>query len=156
MIEVEIEDDAWGLALPHAAALAEQAATRAIEPYGAGDVIILLTNDASVQDLNARFRAKDQPTNVLSFPAPETARPHLGDIALAFETCAREAAAQNKPLEHHLQHLTVHGVLHLLGYDHQSDAEAEEMEAMEREILSTLDVPDPYALFDPGSPQANA
>jgi probable rRNA maturation factor len=113
--------------------------------FGAGGVTILLADDATVQDLNARFRGKDAPTNVLSFPAPATAAPHLGDIALAYGVCSREAQAQGKPLAHHLMHLTAHGVLHLLGYDHQSDADAEAMEALERKILAGLGVPDPYA-----------
>lgn len=105
---------------------------------------ILLTDDAAIRDLNGRFRSKDAATNVLSFPAPETARPHLGDIALAHGVCAQEAAAQGKALADHLSHLVVHGVLHLLGYDHQADAPAEAMEAMERDILSKLGVADPY------------
>ena len=107
-------------------------------------VTVLLTDDAAVQDLNARFRGKDAPTNVLSFPAPATAHPHLGDIAVAHGVCAREAAAQGKTLADHLSHLVVHGVLHLLGYDHQADATADAMEAMERDILSKLGVADPY------------
>jgi probable rRNA maturation factor len=108
-------------------------------------VAVLLTDDAAVKTLNADFRGKDAPTNVLSFPAPATAAPHLGDIVLAFGVCAQEAEAQAKPLAHHLMHLTAHGVLHLLGYDHESDADAEAMEALEREILANLGVPDPYA-----------
>ena len=105
---------------------------------------ILLTDDATIRDLNARFRNKDTATNVLSFPAPDTAHPHLGDIALAYGVCAAEAAAQAKALADHLSHLVVHGVLHLLGYDHQADAPAEAMEAMERHILCRLGVADPY------------
>src|SRR6185437_11937225 len=97
-----------------------------------------------VAALNAAFRGKDAPTNVLSFPAAAGAA-ELGDIALAFGVCAREAAEQGKSLAHHLQHLTAHGVLHLLGYDHESDAEAEVMEAKERAILAGLGVADPYA-----------
>ena len=113
---------------------------------GGGEMLltILLTDDATVQDLNTRFRGKDGPTNVLSFPAPATAAPHLGDIVLAYGVCAREAAEQGKPLARHLMHLTAHGVLHLLGYDHETDADAEVMEALERDILATLGVPDPY------------
>jgi probable rRNA maturation factor len=113
------------------------------------DIAILLADDERVRSLNAAFRGKDAPTNVLSFPAGEGA-PELGDIALAFGVCAREAAEQGKSLAHHLQHLTAHGVLHLLGYDHESDAEAEAMEATERAILAGLGVPDPYA---PRAPQ---
>ena len=111
---------------------------------GRAHVTILLTDDATIRDLNARFRNKDTATNVLSFPAPDTAHPHLGDIALAYGVCAAEAAAQAKALADHLSHLVVHGVLHLLGYDHQADAPAEAMEAMERHILCRLAVADPY------------
>ena len=105
---------------------------------------VLLTDDAALQDLNARFRGKDKPTNVLSFPAPESARPHLGDVALAYGVCAAEAQAQGKPLSAHLPHLTAHGVLHLLGYDHETEAEAEAMEGLERAILASLGLPNHY------------
>ncbi|HLI66425.1 MAG TPA: rRNA maturation RNase YbeY [Caulobacteraceae bacterium] len=148
MIEVEVADPAWTAALPDAAALAEAAAVAALARVATaahGDVAILLADDGAVRALNARFRDQDKATNVLSFPASSGAREHAGDIALAFGVCAAEAAAQGKPLAHHLQHLTVHGVLHLLGYDHAADAEAAAMEAAERGILATLGVPDPYA-----------
>ena len=143
MIEVEIEDAAWTSALPDAAAVAERAATAALGTVE-GDVVVLLTDDAAVQDLNARFRDRDRPTNVLSFPAADSAAPHLGDLVLAFGVCAAEAAAQGKTLADHLSHLTVHGVLHLLGRDHVVEAEADEMEAEERSILASLGVADPY------------
>lgn len=143
-IEVEIEADAWTAALPEAETVVRRAATAALGTV-AGDVVVLLTDDGAVRDLNARFRDKDRPTNVLSFPAPETAEPHLGDIVLAYGVCADEAAAQGKSLADHLSHLVVHGVLHLLGRDHEDDAEAEEMEAEEREILAGIGVADPYA-----------
>ena len=143
MIEVEIEDAAWTSALPDAAAVAERAATAALGTVE-GDVVVLLTDDAAVQDLNARFRDRDRPTNVLSFPAADSAAPHLGDLVLAFGVCAAEAEAQDKTLADHLSHLTVHGVLHLLGRDHEADGEAEEMEAEERSILASLGVADPY------------
>jgi probable rRNA maturation factor len=147
MIEVEIEDEAWTVALPDAAAVAERAATAALGT-AAGDVVVLLTDDATVRDLNARFRGRDQPTNVLSFPAADMTlpgqAPHLGDLVLAFGVCAAEAAAQGKSLADHLAHLTVHGVLHLLGRDHEDEAEAEAMEAEERTILARLGVADPY------------
>ena len=143
MIEVEIEDEAWTLALPEAAAVADRAATAAMGAFE-GDVVILLTDDAAVQDLNGRFRDRDRPTNVLSFPAAESAAPHLGDLVLAFGVCAAEAEAQGKTLSDHLSHLTVHGVLHLLGRDHEAEAEAEAMEAEERTILASLGVADPY------------
>ncbi len=154
MIEIVVEDEAWTAALPEAEDWTLRAAeavlgTRAAFALPAGegeplDITILLTDDAASADLNGRFLGKDGPTNVLSFPAPETARPHLGDIALAFGVCVREAAAQDKTLAHHLAHLTVHGVLHLLGWDHLTDAEADAMEGLEREILAGFHVPDPY------------
>lgn len=146
MIDVEVEDDAWTAALPDAAALVSVAARAALARQRAGGgVTLLLTDDASVRELNARFRGKDSATNVLSFPAPPNPEDHRGDVALAYGVCAREAAEQGKPLSHHLQHLTVHGVLHLLGYDHIGDDEAEAMEGLERAVLAELGVPDPYS-----------
>jgi probable rRNA maturation factor len=110
-----------------------------------GELTVLLCDDEAVAELNQRFRHKQGPTNVLSFPAAVSARPHIGDVALAYGVCAREAEDQGKTLQDHLTHLVAHGVLHLLGYDHMTDAEAEEMEALERRILSGLGAPDPYA-----------
>lgn len=144
MIEVEIDSDEWTEALPEAAAVVERAARAALGTVE-GDVVVLLAADEAVQDLNQRFRDKDRPTNVLSFPAAESAFPHLGDVVLGYAYCAAEAEAQGKTLSDHLSHLVVHGVLHLLGRDHEDDAEAEEMEAEEREILAELGVSDPYA-----------
>lgn len=148
MIEVEVEDAAWSAALPDAVAVVERAAAAALGSV-AGDVVVLLTDDAAVQDLNARFRERDRPTNVLSFPAAESAAPHLGDLVLAFGVCAAEAGTQGKTLADHLTHLTVHGVLHLLGRDHIDEAEAEAMEAEERTLLASLGVADPYRPHDP-------
>jgi probable rRNA maturation factor len=146
VIDVEIEVADWTAALPDAEALALTAAQAALAQEGADGegVVLLLTDDATVRDLNARFRGKDAATNVLSFPAPPNMERHLGDVALAYGTCAREAVEQDKPLAHHLQHLVAHGVLHLLGYDHISDDEAEAMEGLERVVLSGIGVPDPY------------
>jgi probable rRNA maturation factor len=146
VIDVEIEVADWTAALPDAEALALTAAQAALAQEGADGegVVLLLTDDATVRDLNARFRGKDAATNVLSFPAPPNMERHLGDVALAYGTCAREAVEQGKPLAHHLQHLVAHGVLHLLGYDHISDDEAEAMEGLERVVLSGIGVPDPY------------
>jgi probable rRNA maturation factor len=147
LIDVEIEDAAWTAALPDAEARVRAAALATLESEGAADegVALLLTSDLAVQALNARFRGQDKPTNVLAFPAPPNAERFLGDVALAFETCAREAAEQGKPLGHHLQHLVAHGVLHLLGYDHMTEAEASEMEGLERAVLAGLGIADPYA-----------
>lgn len=147
MIDVEIEDEAWIKALAEAEGLTLDAAATVLEhiDFEGGGVTVLLTDDETVRDLNARFRGKDNPTNVLSFPAPQNPERHLGDVALAYGVCVREAAEQGKPLAHHLQHLVAHGVLHLVGYDHETDAEAEQMEGLERVILAELGVPDPYA-----------
>ncbi|RWA61837.1 MULTISPECIES: rRNA maturation RNase YbeY [unclassified Mesorhizobium] len=117
---------------------------------GASELSIVFSDDAHIRTLNAGWRGKDKPTNVLSFPAfpfPKGAPlpPMLGDIVLAAETVAREAALEDKPLANHITHLVIHGLLHLLGHDHETDAEAEEMEAIERAALARLAIPDPYA-----------
>jgi probable rRNA maturation factor len=147
-IDVEVEDEAWLERAPDAEALAEaaaRAALAAVPDAPDGEIAILLTDDDTIRDFNARFRGKDAPTNVLSFPAPPTTPNVLGDIALAFGVCDREAQAQGKTLAAHLQHLVAHGVLHLLGLDHLDDPQAEAMEAMERRILAGLGLADPYA-----------
>lgn len=144
MIEIEIESEGWKAALSDVGSVVDAAAMAALGSVQ-GDVVVLLADDAVVQDLNARFRNKDKPTNVLSFPAAESAFPHLGDVVLGLEYCVAEAEAQGKTLKAHLSHLVVHGVLHLLGYDHIEDEEAEEMEGEERSILGALGFDDPYA-----------
>jgi probable rRNA maturation factor len=146
VISVVVEDANWRRAEPRAAQLAKAAAIATLDEDGQSKktVAVLLADDARLRALNAQFRGKDASTNVLAFPAPPTARDQLGDIALAFGVCAREAADQGKDLSAHLQHLVAHGVLHLLGYDHDSDADAEVMEAKERRILGGLGVADPY------------
>jgi len=152
MIDVEIEDEAWSDALPDVEALVERAAQAAIDIPAAGDpersATFLLADDATVADLNTRFRGKPTSTNVLSFPAATSAYPHLGDVALAYGVCAAEAKAQGKSLADHLTHLVVHGVLHLLGYDHEAEADAEVMEQTECEILRRFGVAEPYAQRD--------
>lgn len=146
MIDVDIEAKDWTRALPEAAALVERAGQAVLDyEKQPGGATVLLTDDAAVQDLNARFRQQDKPTNVLSFPTAPNPEHHLGDIALAYETCAREAHEQKKTLGDHLQHLVAHGVLHLLGYDHMTDEEAEEMEGLERVVLASLGIADPYS-----------
>ena len=114
------------------------------------ELSVVFSDDAHIRTLNAGWRGKDKPTNVLSFPAfpvkpGEKLPPMLGDIVLAAETVAREAALEGKPLDHHISHLVIHGVLHLLGHDHEDEAEAERMEALERAALARLAIPDPYA-----------
>lgn len=145
MIDVELEDLEWATSLPTAAAVVERAAQAALGAVE-GDVVVLLTDDTTIRDLNARFRDRDKATNVLSFPAAESAMPHLGDLVLAHGVCVEEAQAQGKSLSDHLSHLVVHGVLHLLGRDHEIDEEAEEMEQEERSILASLGIADPYEI----------
>jgi probable rRNA maturation factor len=119
-----------------------------------GDVSVLVESDEYVRDLNRQWRNIDKPTNVLSFPGPAQPRGaerHIGDIAISHETAAREAAEERKPFAHHISHLAVHGFLHLLGYDHMSEDEAERMEALERRILARLNVPDPYLMHEPNA-----
>lgn len=115
------------------------------------DLAIRLVDDREGRSLNRHYRGKDYPTNVLSFPAdlPEGVKlPLLGDLVICAPVVAREAAEQNKKLNAHYAHLTVHGILHLLGWDHEDDREAECMEQLEREILATLGIADPYLAFD--------
>ena len=120
---------------------------------GEAELAVMLTDDAGIRTLNSNWRGIDKPTNVLSFPAlpptgtggPDDAPRMLGDIAIAYETTRREADDEQKPFDHHLSHLAVHGFLHLMGYDHEKDDEAEAMETLEQEILAQLGIPDPYA-----------
>ena len=112
-------------------------------PQGGGELSLVFTNDEKIRALNARYRGKDRATNVLSFPQKTGAL--LGDVILAAETVAREAAVADKRLEDHMAHLIIHGFLHLLGYDHQGDREAEKMEQLERVALKRLGIADPYA-----------
>jgi probable rRNA maturation factor len=121
-----------------------------IAPDGQPELGLTFTDDAHIAELNAEWRGKGGPTNVLSFPLAalrpgEQLPSMLGDIVIAFETVSREAQEQRKPFIDHLTHLVVHGLLHLLGYDHMDDNEAETMETLERRILEHLAIPDPYA-----------
>lgn len=157
MTEVLIVADAWN-GEPDVDAVIQRAVAIAAEMADAdtadAELAVMLTDDAGIRTLNSNWRGLDKPTNVLSFPAlrPPTGvssaddiPPMLGDIAIAYETARREADEEQKPFDHHLSHLTVHGFLHLVGYDHETDDEAEAMEALEIEILARLGVPDPYA-----------
>jgi len=169
MIEKTVEHDTAGLpveidlmveagnwpAEAHLEALASKAVGAALAETGAGapdgsELSLVFSDDAHIQVLNAEWRGKDKPTNVLSFPAFPTRPgaplpPMMGDIILAAETVAREAALEDKPLDHHIIHLVIHGFLHLMGHDHETDVEAEEMEGLERRALARLAIPDPYA-----------
>ena len=124
---------------------------------GDAELAVMLTDDAGIRTLNNNWRGVDKPTNVLSFPALQptgTATPSdvprmLGDIAIAYETTRKEADDEQKPFDHHLSHLAVHGFLHLIGHDHENDDDAEAMEGLEQEILAHLGIPDPYTDRDP-------
>ncbi len=150
-LDIMIEAGDWSR-LDDAEALAQKAAEAALavtyEADGEFEASVMLTDDAQIRELNRTWRGKDKPTNVLSFPAPDqpgSAGPrHLGDIALAYETLVRESEEESKELAHHFAHLIVHGVLHLLGYDHEVEAEADIMEGLEVKALATLGIANPY------------
>jgi probable rRNA maturation factor len=151
-IDVVVDSELWS-AHPDAEAIVQRAiAAAALATQTGGGAAVLLTDDAAIRQMNAQWRGKDKPTNVLSFPADESAvapgEVHLGDIALAYETIAAESASENKAFADHLAHLAVHGYLHLIGFDHETDAEAAEMEKLETRILADLGISDPYAGTD--------
>jgi probable rRNA maturation factor len=139
-----VEETGWA-AVPDLAALCDRAfaAAAAVEP-AEGTVSLLLADDETLHQLNRDFRGKDKPTDVLSFPAHEMDRPQVGDIAVALGVSARDAEAQGISLADHLTHLLVHGYLHLLGHDHEVEAEAEIMEGLEIKALASLGIPNPY------------
>jgi probable rRNA maturation factor len=156
LTEVLVVADCWR-AEPDAEAIIlsaiEAAAASVDADTGDAELAVMLTDDAGIRTLNQNWRGIDKPTNVLSFPAlqppggveTDDAPRMLGDIAIAYETTRREADEEQKPFNHHLSHLAVHGFLHLVGYDHEKDGEAEVMESLERDILKQLGIPDPYA-----------
>jgi probable rRNA maturation factor len=149
-IDISIDSPAWD-ALPDLEALAERVIRQcetltAVKLAQECEVSLAFCDDAAIKELNARWRRQDKPTNVLSFPTPgalET-KPLLGDIVIAYETVAREAEAEGKGLADHAAHMIVHGFLHLIGYDHETPSEAEEMETLERRIAHSLGIEDPY------------
>jgi probable rRNA maturation factor len=152
-IDIQVASLLW-----KAQPLAEQTVRAAIAAAAAalstadGEVSILLTDDKAIRALNRDWRGIDKPTNVLSFPAPDAtpgATPKmLGDIVMAYETLAQECDDEGRVFLHHLAHLTVHGFLHLIGYDHQTDAQADEMEGLESKIMTRMNLPDPYLARD--------
>jgi probable rRNA maturation factor len=161
-IEVIVRSARWRRQRGAAATIKKAilAAAKAISTPPA-ELAIVLGDDSAIRALNRKWRSQNAPTNVLSFPAAPSARagtrpdgarrqatPYIGDIVIAYQTTAREAAADGKPFKHHLAHLAVHGFLHLIGYDHDNDRDAETMERLERRILKRLAVPDPYAERD--------
>jgi probable rRNA maturation factor len=150
---------------PRAAAVVKKAVRTAAKAVSTppAELAIVLCDDSAIRALNRKWRGKNVPTNVLSFPAAASGKRrlktpnngtspieprYLGDIVIAYETVAREAVAETKPFNHHLAHLAVHGFLHLLGYDHRDDREARRMERTERKILELIAVPDPYGPRD--------
>lgn len=146
-IEVRVDSDLWKEPTK-ARSTVRRAVTRAATATStpSAELAIVLTDDAAIRILNRHWRGIDAATNVLSFPTNDrwTKPPHIGDVVLAYETIAREARADRKPFFHHVAHLAVHGFLHLIGYDHERDDDAERMEHAEREILQRLAIPDPY------------
>lgn len=163
-IAVDVTADGWSTSIAGTASaqtIAVAAAKAVLASAGPScpvEIGVRLTGDAEMRALNIAYRGRDAATNVLSFalaaddaspefdvPPPEGAPTLLGDVVVAYETCAGEAEDQAKPLADHLRHMVVHGVLHLLGYDHETEDEAAQMEGLERDILARLGVPDPYA-----------
>jgi probable rRNA maturation factor len=156
LTEVLVVADCWQ-AEPDAEAVIHRAISAAAEiadaDVGEAELAVMLTDDSGIQTLNRNWRGIDKPTNVLSFPAlqptgpatPDDVPRMLGDIAIAYQTTRKEADDEQKPFDHHLSHLAVHGFLHLIGYDHEKDDDAETMESLEQEILAQLGIPDPYA-----------
>jgi probable rRNA maturation factor len=155
--EVLVVADCWQ-SEPDAEAVIHRAIEAAAEivdaDVGEAELAVMLTDDKGIHTLNSNWRGIDKPTNVLSFPALQPTGPAsggddaprmLGDIAIAYQTTRKEADDEQKPFDHHLSHLAVHGFLHLIGYDHEKDIDAEAMEGLEREILAQLGIPDPYA-----------
>ena len=149
-VEIQVQSPLWSKE-PDAEDTARAAIAAAAEALstGAGEVSIVLTDDSQMRTLNREWRGVDKPTNVLSFPAAKAAGGTiLGDIVIAYETVKRECDDEGRVFLHHLAHLTVHGFLHLLGYDHANDAEADAMEALESRILARMQIPDPYPARD--------
>jgi len=155
LIDITTEFDAW-LKIPGIETLIKTAARAAVNNCGQkfqtqAELSILLTSDNAIQKLNSEYRNQDKPTNVLSFPGEQEAQAQdrsflLGDVVLSYQTIGSEAKRQNKRLENHISHLIVHGVLHLLGYDHEDDETACDMERKEINILKGIGVENPYAL----------
>jgi probable rRNA maturation factor len=150
IIEARVDCAGWN-ALPGLETMAAESLQAALDESGDiltedAEVSLLFCDDAQIRDLNCKYRGHDKPTNVLSFPGPEPIETAhvLGDIAIAHETVAREAQEQGKTLGQHCRHMIVHGFLHLLGYDHEDEGEAEAMEAMEIRILKRFGVDSPY------------
>jgi probable rRNA maturation factor len=147
-LTTEVEAGDWQ-SISHFEACVLRAAEATLSPHEKRSVHILFTDDDAMREINREWRGFDKPTNVLSFPAaahpvPKGEVAHLGDLVLAWQTVTFEAAAQNKTIADHTSHLIIHGLLHLQGLDHETEAEAETMEARETSILAGLGIADPY------------
>jgi len=147
IIDIETASPLWAQEPAAETTLRTAIAAAAERVPAAGEVSVLLTDDEGIRLLNCNWRGIDKPTNVLSFPHQSDKVPFalIGDIAIAYETVAHEAGAEGKPFLHHLAHLAVHGFLHLMGYDHATDSQADAMEGLERDILTRLEIADPYS-----------
>lgn len=147
-------DNACKANVPSNAALKRWIAAAIGDRRDQAEVSLRITGADEIQALNNQYRGKDYATNVLSFPAdlpPELKLPHLGDLVICADVVEREAREQHKPLDHHWAHMVIHGTLHLLGYDHIDDADADIMEALEIDILQALNIADPYSERAPNS-----
>lgn len=155
VVEVVVESEEWDsrpdLRLRVEESVVAALAGAAVSTLATAEIAVLLTDDEGISALNERWRGKASATNVLSWPATSpkllAVSPMIGDIAIAFETAEREAVAEGKELSDHVAHLAIHGTLHLLGFDHESEAQAETMEELERTILRKLHIADPYGSF---------
>lgn len=147
-VEIDVQSPLWAQQPSAEQTVRAAIAAAAALSTSGGEVSILLTDDSAVRILNRDWRGIDKPTNVLSFPSPKNLAQGeaaiLGDIVIAYETLKRESDDEDRDFLHHLTHLTVHGYLHLLGYDHQTDAEAAAMEALESKIMTHMQLPDPW------------
>lgn len=149
VLDILVNEPGWSKKLPGAEDIVTRAIEAALAHLGASkpyEISVVLTDDAEIQTLNKEWRGKDKPTNVLSFPQDEDLL--LGDIILSLGTIENEARSQDKALADHTAHLIVHGLLHLLGYDHEDEGEAEEMESLEIAICAQLGIRNPYAGHD--------
>jgi probable rRNA maturation factor len=159
-VEIDVQSALWEAQPESDATIRAAIAAAAAHSTSGGEVSILLTDDSAIRALNREWRGIDKATNVLSFPAPATMAKGdagiLGDIVIAYETVARECADENREFLHHLTHLTVHGYLHLVGYDHQNDTDAEAMEALESKIMTRMQLPDPWQNETPAGHRAQS
>ena len=145
-LDLRVAEPKWAKSLPDLETICQRALDAgAAQMTAKGEVAVLLTNNAEIQDLNRDWRGKDKPTDVLSFPADPMDEPFLGDIAVALGVTQDDAETRGIALDQRLSHLLIHGLLHLLGHDHKDDTEAAEMEALEIAALASLGWPDPYS-----------